>query len=182
MKKTIMSYFSAKSSSNTSTRKSRKLKIQKFTRQLSVNDIIYVSSDEDDCEFVLRSKKQRTADVNSKLMFPQKLQLNESKQRFNHDINETEASCMVSAGNKNQKENLSNNSCDNNEHASAIPYYLKNFNLAVDTVIKDEQDCQLFEGDDAKWIKTFYELPLPCQKLYIRLFHRKVAWLPENKV
>jgi len=63
-----------------------------------------------------------------------------------------------------------------------LPYYLKNFKLSLNTVMNDEKDANLFVGDDAKWIQDFHRLPVACQKLYTRLFHRKHAWLPLNKV
>nr|XP_039253091.1 fanconi-associated nuclease 1-like isoform X2 [Styela clava] len=70
-------------------------------------------------------------------------------------------------------------SCSLNEDKEEkIAYYLLNFRQILDTVLGNDDDRSIFEGsDDMLWIDKFNKLPLQAQKLYVRLYHRKVAWL-----
>lgn len=63
-----------------------------------------------------------------------------------------------------------------------LPYYLENFRQVVKTVMEDEYYVHLFNEMDLKYVAAFNNLTEESQKLYIRLFSRKVAWLPMSKI
>lgn len=64
-----------------------------------------------------------------------------------------------------------------------IAYYLLNFRQVLDEVLENDDDRKLFEGsDDMTWIAKFNSLPIVAQKLYVRLYHRKTAWLRLGQV
>lgn len=61
-------------------------------------------------------------------------------------------------------------------------YYLENFLRILDTVLSQPQDVKLLNDDDLDVIKTFQGLTLQAQKLYVRLFQRKIKWNRISKV
>lgn len=61
-------------------------------------------------------------------------------------------------------------------------YYLENFLRILDTVMDEPQDVKLFNDEDLKVIDTFRDLTLPAQKLYVRLFQRKIKWNKVSKI
>lgn len=70
-----------------------------------------------------------------------------------------------------------------NEDDAKVAYYHLNFCRVLGAVLDNKDDRALFEkSDDMIWIDKFQNLPLPAQKLYVRLYHRKVAWLREEQV
>ncbi|KAJ7397432.1 fanconi-associated nuclease 1 [Pitangus sulphuratus] len=62
------------------------------------------------------------------------------------------------------------------------PYYLQNFLLVLKTVLENEDDARLFDEQDMNIISKFYKLSAAGQKLYVRLFQRKLNWLKVNKI
>ncbi|XP_066491592.1 fanconi-associated nuclease 1 [Tiliqua scincoides] len=67
---------------------------------------------------------------------------------------------------------------DSGEH----PYYLRNFLMVLKTVLENEDDRRLLDEQDLDVIAKFYQLSASGQKLYIRLFQRKLNWLKTNKI
>lgn len=63
-----------------------------------------------------------------------------------------------------------------------LPYYLRNFLTVLEAVLENEDDRMLFNQDDLSAIHTFERLSVPGQKLYVRLFQRKLKWLQVNKL
>lgn len=61
-------------------------------------------------------------------------------------------------------------------------YYLENFLRILDTVLSQPQDLRLLNEDDLEVIKTFQGLSLSAQKLYVRLFQRKIKWNRVSKI
>lgn len=61
-------------------------------------------------------------------------------------------------------------------------YYLDNFMRILDTVMSQPQDLQLLNCEDLSVIETFRKLSLPAQKLYVRLFQRKIKWNKASKI
>nr|XP_045611977.1 fanconi-associated nuclease 1-like [Procambarus clarkii]XP_045611978.1 fanconi-associated nuclease 1-like [Procambarus clarkii] len=61
-------------------------------------------------------------------------------------------------------------------------YYLENFLRILGTVLSQPQDVKLLNADDLDVIKTFHGLALPAQKLYVRLFQRKIKWNRVSKI
>uniref|UniRef100_A0A8C5TWU5 Fanconi-associated nuclease n=1 Tax=Malurus cyaneus samueli TaxID=2593467 RepID=A0A8C5TWU5_9PASS len=62
------------------------------------------------------------------------------------------------------------------------PYYLQNFLVVLRTVLENEDDVRLFNEQDLNIITKFYKLSVGGQKLYVRLFQRKLNWLKVNKI
>ncbi|NWR97569.1 FAN1 nuclease, partial [Motacilla alba] len=62
------------------------------------------------------------------------------------------------------------------------PYYLQNFLVVLRTVLQNEDDVRLFNEQDLNIITKFYKLSVGGQKLYVRLFQRKLNWLKVNKI
>ncbi|XP_041274234.1 fanconi-associated nuclease 1 [Onychostruthus taczanowskii] len=62
------------------------------------------------------------------------------------------------------------------------PYYLQNFLVVLRAVLQNEDDVRLFNEQDLNIITKFYKLSVAGQKLYVRLFQRKLNWLKVNKI
>ncbi|XP_030044379.1 fanconi-associated nuclease 1 [Microcaecilia unicolor] len=62
------------------------------------------------------------------------------------------------------------------------PYYLRNFLMVLQTVMENEDDLRLFNEDDMSTITKFHKLSDGSQKLYVRLFQRKLNWLKSSKI
>ncbi|XP_034265304.1 fanconi-associated nuclease 1 [Pantherophis guttatus] len=62
------------------------------------------------------------------------------------------------------------------------PYYLRNFLMVLEAVLENEDDRRLFSEEDSEVIARFYKLSASGQKLYVRLFQRKLAWIKTNKI
>ncbi|XP_063169987.1 fanconi-associated nuclease 1 isoform X2 [Candoia aspera] len=62
------------------------------------------------------------------------------------------------------------------------PYYLQNFLMVLEAVLKNDDDRRLFSEEDLDVIAHFYKLSASGQKLYVRLFQRKLAWIKMNKI
>ncbi|XP_053933204.1 fanconi-associated nuclease 1 [Cuculus canorus] len=62
------------------------------------------------------------------------------------------------------------------------PYYLQNFLVVLQAVLENEDDVRLFDEQDMNVIAKFCELSVGGQKLYVRLFQRKLNWLKVNKI
>ncbi|KAL8595789.1 hypothetical protein ACOMHN_012208 [Nucella lapillus] len=63
-----------------------------------------------------------------------------------------------------------------------VPYYLENFNTIKKSVFADDYNVQLFNEADLCHVEQFNNLSEPSQKLYVRLFSRKLAWLTPSRV
>ncbi|NWQ61529.1 FAN1 nuclease, partial [Neopipo cinnamomea] len=62
------------------------------------------------------------------------------------------------------------------------PYYLQNFLLVLQALLENEDDIRLFNEQDMNIISKFYKLSVGGQKLYVRLFQRKLNWLKVHKI
>lgn len=65
---------------------------------------------------------------------------------------------------------------------SILPYYLRNFLMVLQTVMENEEDMNLFSEEDTLTLTTFCQLSAGGQKLYVRLFQRKLTWIKVNKI
>uniref|UniRef100_A0A3Q0SAH7 Fanconi-associated nuclease n=1 Tax=Amphilophus citrinellus TaxID=61819 RepID=A0A3Q0SAH7_AMPCI len=63
-----------------------------------------------------------------------------------------------------------------------LPYYLRNFKTVLNAVLENDDDRELFNQDDLSFICAFENLSVMGQKLYVRLFQRKLKWLQVNKL
>ncbi|NWS48039.1 FAN1 nuclease, partial [Probosciger aterrimus] len=66
--------------------------------------------------------------------------------------------------------------------SSSHPYYLQNFLAVLRAVLENEDDVRLFDEQDMNIITKFCKLSVGGQKLYVRLFQRKLNWLKVNKI
>ncbi|XP_074862497.1 fanconi-associated nuclease 1 [Carettochelys insculpta] len=62
------------------------------------------------------------------------------------------------------------------------PYYLQNFLTVLQAVLENQDDRRLFDEQDSMTITKFYQLSASGQKLYVRLFQRKLNWIKINKI
>ncbi|NWU65957.1 FAN1 nuclease, partial [Pterocles burchelli] len=62
------------------------------------------------------------------------------------------------------------------------PYYLQNFLVVLRAVLEKDDDARLFNEEDRSIITKFCKLSVGGQKLYVRLFQRKLNWLKVNKI
>ncbi|CAM4625230.1 fanconi-associated nuclease 1 isoform X1 [Caretta caretta] len=62
------------------------------------------------------------------------------------------------------------------------PYYLQNFLMVLQMVLENHDDRRLFDEQDTSTIAKFYQLSARGQKLYVRLFQRKLNWIKINKI
>ncbi|NXN84692.1 FAN1 nuclease, partial [Bombycilla garrulus] len=70
----------------------------------------------------------------------------------------------------------------NHTFSPGHPYYLQNFLVVLRAVLENEDDVRLFNEQDWNIITKFYKLSVGGQKLYVRLFQRKLNWLKVNKI
>lgn len=61
-------------------------------------------------------------------------------------------------------------------------FYLENFDRMISTVLGQQHDIKLLNDEDLSVIKFFKNLSLSAQKLYVRLFLRKVKWNKVSKI
>ncbi|XP_061172918.1 fanconi-associated nuclease 1-like [Saccostrea echinata] len=82
------------------------------------------------------------------------------------------------------KDNSSSNSDlpEDEENVIQTPYYLENFRTIISTILSCEDDLNLFNDEDRKFVSIFGELTEPAQKLYVRLFGRKWKWLTQQQI
>ncbi|XP_075391989.1 fanconi-associated nuclease 1 isoform X2 [Tenrec ecaudatus] len=62
------------------------------------------------------------------------------------------------------------------------PYYLRNFLMVLEEVFENEDDRMLFDEHEKEIVTKFYNLSASGQKLYVRLFQRKLNWIKVNKL
>ncbi|XP_052808472.1 fanconi-associated nuclease 1-like [Mya arenaria] len=63
-----------------------------------------------------------------------------------------------------------------------VPYYLENFKTILSNVLEDSENSRLFDEQDMAFIDAFNKQEEPAQKLYVRIFCRKLSWLPAGKL
>ncbi|XP_032378987.1 fanconi-associated nuclease 1 [Etheostoma spectabile] len=79
-------------------------------------------------------------------------------------------------------ENISSDQVVESSHPSSLPYYLRNFRTVLQAVLENEDDRSLFNQDDMSPVHVFEKLSVMGQKLYVRLFQRKLKWLQVSKL
>ncbi|XP_029410664.1 fanconi-associated nuclease 1 isoform X2 [Nannospalax galili] len=62
------------------------------------------------------------------------------------------------------------------------PYYLRSFLMVLQAVLQNEDDMMLFDEQEKGIITRFYQLSASGQKLYVRLFQRKLTWIKMSKL
>lgn len=65
---------------------------------------------------------------------------------------------------------------------SRLPYYLRNFRTVLEAVLENQDDRELFNPEDLSSIHAFENLSVMGQKLYVRLFQRKLKWLQVSRL
>ncbi|NXT74031.1 FAN1 nuclease, partial [Zapornia atra] len=70
----------------------------------------------------------------------------------------------------------------NHTFSPSLPYYLRNFLVVLQAVLENKDDVMLFDQQDMNIINKFCRLSVGGQKLYVRLFQRKLNWLKVNKL
>ncbi|XP_008592265.1 PREDICTED: fanconi-associated nuclease 1-like isoform X1 [Galeopterus variegatus] len=62
------------------------------------------------------------------------------------------------------------------------PYYLRSFLVVLKAVLENEDDMMLFDEQEKGIVTKFYQLSASGQKLYVRLFQRKLSWIKMDKL
>ncbi|KAL6056383.1 hypothetical protein STEG23_016541 [Scotinomys teguina] len=62
------------------------------------------------------------------------------------------------------------------------PYYLRSFLVVLQAILESEEDMRLFDEQEKGIITKFYQLSASGQKLYVRLFQRKLTWIKMGKL
>ncbi|XP_015274978.1 PREDICTED: fanconi-associated nuclease 1 [Gekko japonicus] len=62
------------------------------------------------------------------------------------------------------------------------PYYLRNFLTVLRAVLEESDDVRLFDEHELLLAGQFYALSGGGQKLYVRLFQRKLSWIKTSKL
>lgn len=96
------------------------------------------------------------------------------------DNNDTNTKTKLEVNNNDITEDKANNSNDNtasNGSEGNDRYYLNNFYLILDTVVQRDPIVtqKLFRREETDIFRRFRLLPLPCQRLLVRLYYRKVT-------
>lgn len=122
-----------------------------------------------------------------------KMQLSDSEAKSHSSADD------ASAWNNIQEPPLQDNSCLNNDIPCSIPleqgsscngpgqttghpYYLRSFLVVLKTVLENEDDMMLFDEQEKGIVTQFYQLSVTGQKLYVRLFQRKLSWIKMTKL
>ncbi|XP_070764131.1 fanconi-associated nuclease 1 [Enoplosus armatus] len=79
-------------------------------------------------------------------------------------------------------ENTTSDQAVEGSHPQRLPYYLRNFRTVLQAVLENEDDRALFNQHDMSFVHAFEKLSVMGQKLYVRLFQRKLKWLQVNKL
>ncbi|XP_047501119.1 LOW QUALITY PROTEIN: fanconi-associated nuclease 1-like [Penaeus chinensis] len=97
----------------------------------------------------------------------------------NSPMKESPGTSSQDDGNRDQEKTLA---FDPAMYRDRKGYYLDNFMRILDTVVSQPQDLQLLNCEDLSVIETFRKLSLSAQKLYVRLFQRKIKWNKASKI
>ncbi|XP_050834286.1 fanconi-associated nuclease 1 isoform X1 [Serinus canaria] len=103
---------------------------------------------------------------------------------FKNDMNQT----LLEAVEKTESQDSTGDVLDKIDEFLSVPsspghpYYLQNFLVVLRAVLQNEDDVRLFNEQDLNIINKFYKLSVGGQKLYVRLFQRKLNWLKVNKI
>ncbi|XP_041371877.1 fanconi-associated nuclease 1-like [Gigantopelta aegis] len=159
----------------------------------------------------VRHKKRETDGLNEKLVFhntPTSSQNSGNISSSDQELKNTPTSIQVLNDTAISNQDVSNTSTSNhvfNNHPTSsqadtkdelikeekmeteetkyrIPYYLENFQTILSAVLENEDNELLFDKKDLETISLFSSLSDLSQKLYVRLFSRKLAWLPLSKL
>ncbi|GFS12920.1 fanconi-associated nuclease 1-like [Elysia marginata] len=93
--------------------------------------------------------------------------------------------------NKNSSSNAKDEIVNNNEIEGSgneekqeftEPYYFNNFETVLTTVLQDESNVHLFNDEDRSIIGKYHSLSDSAKKIYIRLFSRRLQWIPLTKM
>ncbi|XP_011804641.1 PREDICTED: fanconi-associated nuclease 1 [Colobus angolensis palliatus] len=122
-----------------------------------------------------------------------KIQLSDSEAKSHSSADDASAWSNI------QEPPLQDNSCLNNDIPCSIPleqgsscngpgqttghpYYLRSFLVVLKTVLENEDDMMLFDEQEKGIVTQFYQLSVTGQKLYVRLFQRKLSWIKMTKL
>ncbi|XP_061891314.1 fanconi-associated nuclease 1 isoform X2 [Entelurus aequoreus] len=100
--------------------------------------------------------------------------LSDSDQSSSHVVRDLQA---ISGAEKNN-----NNQTVDTSPTQRLPYYLRNFQTVLQAVLQNEDDSRLFNQEDMTLVQAFEKLSVMGQKLYVRLFQRKLKWLQVDKL
>ncbi|NXA49938.1 FAN1 nuclease, partial [Nothocercus julius] len=107
--------------------------------------------------------------------------LEDLKYEINHSLSETVENVEVQNSTSDILEKI-NGDIRSVLHSPGHPYYLQNFLIVLQAVLQSEDDVRLFNDQDMGIIAKFCQLSVGGQKLYVRLFQRKLNWIKVSKI
>uniref|UniRef100_A0A3Q3X4D1 Fanconi-associated nuclease n=1 Tax=Mola mola TaxID=94237 RepID=A0A3Q3X4D1_MOLML len=92
------------------------------------------------------------------------------------------SAAVISGDTRSNAESTAGDQAVADSHPPQLPYYLRNFQTVLQAVLENEDDRALFDQHDMSHIHAFERLSVMGQKLYVRLFQRKLKWLQVSKL
>nr|XP_057931968.1 fanconi-associated nuclease 1 [Doryrhamphus excisus] len=139
----------------------------------------------------LRKKPKHDAAILTETLFGQNPQTRDSAQRKTKEapapdcdsISNTDTSSQISRNvHVSVAEKTNNVPTADTSPTQRLPYYLRNFQTVLQAVLDNEDDRALFNQEDMTPVQAFEKLSVMGQKLYVRLFQRKLKWLQVDKL
>ncbi|KAM9753456.1 fanconi-associated nuclease 1 [Menidia menidia] len=149
-------------------------------RKKEVSSVVRVSgfSKKAKCEASSREPEQKSADETSHTGQPK---TDASSSSWGPAFN-SEETCEIMVSGDTVPECAGIPPGDQTPQPPSLPYYLRNFRTVLQAVLENEDDRALFNQEDMSRIRAFEGLSVMAQKLYVRLFQRKLKWLQVNKL
>ncbi|XP_005094132.1 fanconi-associated nuclease 1 [Aplysia californica] len=99
-------------------------------------------------------------------------------------VDDAKRSALLSKSNNDErKEEREEGEEDSTKEMSyRLPYYLENFETILKSVMEDDSNYDLFNKEDKETIESYHCLSEAAKKLYIRMFSRKLNWIPLSKL
>ncbi|CAE1251005.1 FAN1 [Acanthosepion pharaonis] len=139
----------------------RRLSLRKFQDPNMITDLKCASNSEKICE-------KKAEEIDNKKDYPKKVKLNrKGESSVDEDVETIREDGEVD---------------ENKEKVFHMPYYLENFKMIISQVLQDEEYDSLIDNEDRDIVKKFHLLSECSQKLYVRLFARKLTWRMQSKV
>ncbi|XP_068169304.1 fanconi-associated nuclease 1 isoform X2 [Antennarius striatus] len=138
----------------------------------------YNGSSEEAQEVLSRESIPEMTDIKLKTEVPPNIATCDSEDGYEENTTVINNNSLAESGGKNDTSGQAVRSSPS-QH---LPYYLRNFLTVLQAVLENEDDRVLFDQEDMSVINAFEKLSVMGQKLYVRLFQRKLKWLQVNKL
>uniref|UniRef100_A0A3B4ZPU5 Fanconi-associated nuclease n=1 Tax=Stegastes partitus TaxID=144197 RepID=A0A3B4ZPU5_9TELE len=142
------------------------------------NVLIQSVEDRKDCAKLINTSHQPSKSESQKSVLPSASPTRDPPS----SSEDTHEKSVAVTSNDSESVSGSENTSDQSSHPPYLPYYLRNFQTVLQAVLENEDDRMLFNEEDMSLVHSFENLSVMGQKLYVRLFQRKLKWLQVNKL